>query len=166
MANLTASRVLPYKIPGGKSTLHFRALRLAGYTNFGGGTTEFTLFKHSITMCDVSDTDGYFRDIDSGVTITNTDIFGGISMEKQKVTELDTADGSVKASIFVDGIWGFAKGSIAITDIGAVAYATDDTTITTGTSGGLAIGLIVDVDDTYVWVDIADYAGKVSSTTT
>lgn len=163
MTNLTQSKQRPVLIPvGGLAT---RSLRLAGYTNFGGGTTAHTVYKGSVIICDVSDTDGYFRAMSSALTVTSSDIFGGIAAEKVSVSSSDLADGSKRLTAYVDGVWAFAKGSLAITDIGAVAYATDDDTITTTATGALAIGVIVDVDDTFAWVDISDYAGRVSATT-
>jgi len=159
---MTSDVQRPVRVPAGGLTT--RKLKLAGYTNAGSGNTAFTVYKGAIVGCDVSDTDGYFRNWDSGITTANSDIFGGIAAEQQSVTSADTADGSVEITVYVNGVWGFPKGNIAITDMGAVAYAADDGTISTATSG-LAMGLIVDVDDTYAWVDIADFAGKVSSTT-
>lgn len=164
MADLSASRDLPKRLP--PQGLRIESLPLAGYTNFGAGTVEHTVYKHGIVMCDVSDTDGYFSELLTATTVTNVDVFGGVAIEKQKVTTLDLTDGSVRASCAVNGVWGFPVGSLAVTDLGAVAYATSDTVITTGTSAGLAIGIIKEVDSSYAWVDIEDYAGKVSSTTT
>ena len=164
MADLTASRSLPWREP--PEGFQVESLPMAGYTNFGGGTTAFTIYKHSIVFCDQSDTDGYFRDVDGAVAATTSDIFGGISVEKQAVTSSDLADGSVNISVRTNGIVGLPKGSIAQTDIGAIAYATDDTVITTDANDTLAIGLIKEVDSTYVWVAIENYAGMVSSTTT
>lgn len=155
MAVLTANKQRPVKIPpGGLSTF---ALRLAGYTNFGSGNTEHTVYHGSLVVCDVNDTDGYFRAVPltSSTAMASGDIFGGVAAEKVAVTSSDTSDGSKKCTVYRDGIWGFAKGSIAITDIGAAAYASDDDTITTTSTNNLWVGYIVDVDDTYVWVNIA-----------
>lgn len=163
MTNLSSNTQRPVRIPAGGLTT--RALNLAGYTNFGSGSTSHTVYHGSVVMCDVSDTDGYFRAANSGLTVTSSDIFGGIAAEKQVVGAADAADGSKKITVYVNGVWGFAKGSLAITDIGAIAYASDDNTITSTSTGALAIGTIVDVDATYAWVDIADFAGKVSATT-
>ena len=44
--------------PGGIMT---RELPLAGYTNFGASAAEHTIYKGSVVICDVSDTDGYYR---------------------------------------------------------------------------------------------------------
>ena len=164
MTNLSASKQRPVKIPPGG--LNTRVVRLAGYTNFGGGSTAFTVYKGAVVMSDVSDTDGYARDMDSGVTATTSDIFLGIAAEKVSVTSADTSDGDKKLTVYVDGLWGFAKGSIAITDLGADAFASDDDTVTTTATGNLEIGVIVDVDDTYVWVDISNHAGLPSAGTT
>lgn len=157
MAVLTNDKQRPVKLAHGP--LKTQTVKLAGYTNFGGGSTEHTVYKGSIVVCDISDTDGYFRACPAATT-TNAatgDIFGGIAAEQQKVTSADTADGAVELSVFRNGVWGFAKGSLAITDIGAIAYANDDDTITTTRTAKYLVGQIVDVDDTYVWVDIAPY---------
>ena len=164
MADLSASRSLPVRVPPGG--IRVESVPLAGYTNYGAGTVEHTVYKHGLVMCDQSDTDGYFSELLSGTTVTNVDVFGGIAIEKQKVTTLDLADGSVRASIATNGVWGFPVGSLAVTDLGAPAYATSDTVITTGTSAGLAIGIIKEVDSSYAWVDIEDFAGRVSGATT
>lgn len=165
MAVLTANKNRPVRLPvGGVAT---RTLKLAGYTNFGGGSTEHTVYKGSIVVCDVSDTDGYFRacPLSSSVNSAAGDIFGGVALEKQNVTSADTGDGSKEITVAVDGIWGFAVGSLAITDIGAPAYASDDDTISTTSTNNYWCGYIVDVDSTYVWVDIGRAAGMANSAT-
>jgi len=155
MAVLTANMQRPVKpISAGVST---RALPLAGYTNFGGGNTAHTVYHGSMLVSDVSDTDGYFRAVPltSGTNMAAGDIFGGVAMEKQSVTSTNTADGSVLVTAARNGVWGFAVGSLAQTDIGAAAYATDDQTISTTSSNNLWVGYIEGVDATYVWVNIA-----------
>lgn len=164
MANMTADVQRRYRVPSGG--LNFRQLPLAGYTNFESGSTEFTVYKGGLVFCDVSDTDGYFRPVDSAVAATTTDVFGGVAMEKVAVTSDHTSDGSKTVSVATNGEWAFALGSLAVTDVGAVAYASDDQTITTDANDTLAVGLIVGVDASYVWVDITDFAGKLSATTT
>lgn len=158
MTNMTADKSRPVKIPAGGLTTE--VLRLAGYTNYAGGSTAFTCYKGAVMMCDVSDTDGYFAPKQSGINAASGDIFGGVAAEHQAVGSGNTADGSKLITVYKNGVWGFAKGGIAITDIGAVAYASDDDTITTTSSNAIAIGVIQDVDDTYVWVDISDYFMK------
>ena len=143
MAVLTASVQRPVRIPAGGITTAVR--KLAGYTNFGAGTVAHTVYNGSIVVCDVSDTDGYFR----AAPATGT--------TAAAVTSSDTADGSKLVTVAVDGEWGFAKGSLAITDVGADAYASDDQTITTTSSNNFKVGRITDVDGTYVWVDIKPY---------
>lgn len=164
MATISANRQLPVRLPSGGLT--FRKLALAGYTNFSGGSTAHSVYHNSLVACDVSDTDGYFRAIATGVTWTSSDVFGGVAVEKQDVTSADTADGSKEITVAVDGVWGFPKNSLAITDMGAVVYAADETVFQSSSSAALAVGILVAVDATYAWVDISDYAGKVSSTTT
>lgn len=157
MAVLTANKQRPVKMPAGGITTAVR--KLAGYTNFGGGSTAHTVYDGSIVVCDVSDTDGYFRAAPStgSTAAASGDMFGGIALEKVAVTSSDTADGSRVCTVATSGVWGFPVGSVAITDVGADAYASDDATITTTSSNNFKVGRIVDVDATYVWVDIAPY---------
>lgn len=163
MAALSANKSRPVKVPaGGLST---RKLPLAGYTNFGGGSTAHTVYQGCPVACDVSDTDGYFRAVSSGVTWASGDVFGGVAVEKQAVTSSDTADGSVELTVFVNGTWGFPIGSIAITDIGSPIYVSDDDTATTSSTNTLWIGYLVEVDATYAYVNIAPAAGRTNSAT-
>jgi len=136
-----------------------RHVKLAGYTNFGGGTTAHTVYKGSAVVCDVSDTDGYGRaaPLTSSTNAASGDMLLGVSLEQQAVTSTNTADGSVKCLVATKGIWGFAVGSLAITDIGAIAYFSDDDTVTTTSTNNFYAGRIVDVDATYVYVDIEPY---------
>lgn len=155
MTALTASVQRPVRIPtGGLMTAE---VKLAGYTNYASGTTAFTVYKGSPVTCDVSDTDGYFRDTPTGASVNSAtgDIFGGIAAETVAVTSADTADGSKKLTVYRNGIWGFPKGGCAITDIGAAAYASDTGTVTPTSTNNYLIGVIEDVDATYVWVNIA-----------
>lgn len=165
MAVMTSSVTRPVRSPVG-GVAH-RALPLAGYTNFGGGSTAHSVYKGSVVCCDVSDTDGYFRacPLSSSVNLAAGDIFGGVAVEEQNVTSSNTDDGSVKVTVAINGVWGFAVGSLAITDIGAPAYASDDQTITTTSTNNLWVGTIIDVDSTYVWVDITRAAGQLNSAT-
>lgn len=154
MAVLSANKSRPYRLAHGD--LATMQLPLAGYTNFGAGTLPHTVYKGSVVVCDVSDTDGYFRacPLSSSVNLAAGDIFGGIAIERQDVGAADLADGAVKVTVARNGVWGFAKGSLAQTDIGAAAYASDDDTITTTSTNNLWIGYIEEVDATYVWVNI------------
>lgn len=154
MAVLSADKNRPYKLMHGE--LVTMELGLTGYTNFGGGTTEHTVYKGSGMVCDVSEADGYFRACPLGSSVNSAagDIFGGIAIEQAKVTATDLADGLVKVSVARNGLWGFPKGSLAITDIGAPAYLSDDDTISTTSTNNYWCGYIEDVDDTYVWVNI------------
>ena len=165
MAVLTGNKQRPVKLAHGELTT--MEIPLAGYTNFGGGSTGHTVFKGSLMVCDVSDTDGYFRAVplSSSVNMATTDIFGGIAAERQDVGASDTADGSVTVTVYRNGQWGFAKGSLAQTDIGAPAYASDDDTITTTDTNNLWVGIIEAVDATYVWVNIEPAFMRLSSAT-
>lgn len=165
MAVLSASKSRPVRLPAGG--LNLRKVGLAGYTNFGGGNTAHTVYKGSLVVCDVSDTDGYFRAVPltSGTNMAAGDIFAGVAVEKQVVDSNVTADGALDVTVATNGVWGFAVGSLAITDIGAAAYASDDDTITTTSTSNLWVGYIVDVDSSYVWVDISRASGMANSAT-
>lgn len=165
MAVLSTDKQRPVKLSVGE--IHTGLIPLAGYTNFAGGTTAHTVYKGSLTVCDVSDTDGYYRAVPltSGTNMAGGDVFGGVAIEQQNVTSDDTADGSIECTVARDGIWGFPVGSVAITDIGAPAYASDDDTITTSSSNTLWVGYIEDYDSTYVWVNIAPAYKRANSAT-
>ena len=166
MAILSANKNRPVRIPAGGLTT--AELKLAGYTNFGGGSTAHTVYKGSVVVSDISDTDGYFRaaPITSSTAAAAADIFGGIAAEKVEVKSTDAADGSKKLTVFRDGVWGFPVGGCAITDIGAPAFASDDDTITTSSVNNFQVGIVEDVDATYVWVNIHDQSMKPSASTT
>ncbi len=165
MAVLSASKLRQKRLDHGP--LKFRDLPMAGYTNFGGGNTAHTIYKGSVVVCDVSDTDGYFRacPLGSSTNSASGDIFGGIAVEEKAVTSGDLADGLIVVTVAINGVWGFAVGSLAITDIGAPAYASDDDTISTTSSNNYWCGYIVDYDSTYIWVDIARAAGLLNTAT-
>lgn len=154
MAVLTADKIRPVRIPpGGLATAE---LPLAGYTNFTSTASEHAVYKGSIVVCDVSDTDGYFRaaPLTSSVNAAAGDLFGGVALEYVKVTSADTADGSKKVTVARNGVWGFAKGSLAQTDVGATVYASDDTTVASATANNFRVGILEEVDATYAWVNI------------
>jgi len=165
MAVLTANKQRPVRLAHGELTT--AELPLAGYTNFGAGTVAHSVFKGSLLVCDVDDTDGYFRAVPltSSVNMAAGDIFGGIAAERQDVTASDTADGSVTVTVYRNGLWGFAKGNLAQTDIGAPAYASDDDTISTTANNNLWVGVIEEVDATYVWVNIEPAFMRLNSAT-
>jgi len=154
MAVLTSDRQRPVRIPAGGLTT--AELKLAGYTNFAGGSAAHTVYKGSLVICDVSDTDGYFRaaPLTSSTNAASGDISGGVAAEQVAVGSADTADGSKKVTVYRNGVWGFPVGGCAITDIGAAAYASDDQTITPTSTNNFFVGYIEDVDATYVWVNI------------
>lgn len=165
MAVLTANKQRPVRLAHGELTT--MEIPLAGYTNFAGGSAGHTVFKGALMVCDVSDTDGYFRAVplSSSVNIATTDIFGGIAAERQDVTASDAADGSVTVTVYRNGQWGFAKGGLAQTDIGAPVYASDDDTLTTTDTNNLWVGIIEEVDATYAWVNIEPAFMRLSSAT-
>lgn len=155
MTVLAADKQRPVRIPvGGLTTAE---LKLAGYTNFGAGSLPHTVYKGSLLVNDVSDTDGYFRacPASSSVNSASGDLSGGVAAEHVEVGSGDAADGSKKVTVYRNGVWGFPVGSVAQTDIGAPAYASDDATITTTSTNNFWVGDIEDVDATYVWVNIA-----------
>lgn len=158
MAVMTQDAQRPYR---GVTEARITALPLAGYTNFAGGSTAHTVYKGSVVVCDVSDTDGYFRacPLSSSINLTTSDIFGGIAVEHAEVTSSNTADGSVSCAVARDGIWAFPVGAVAQTDVGAPAFASDDQTITTTNTNNLRVGYIVGVDSTYVYVEIEKAVG-------
>jgi hypothetical protein len=156
MTALSANKQRPVRLPPGG--LRMERVKLAGYTNYSGGSTGYTTYKGSVMMCDVNDTDGYFAP--KAANAASGDLFGGIAMEQQVVGSGDAADGSVECVVAANGVWGFPIGGLAITDLGAVIYASDDATVTSSSSNAIAIGILEDVDATYAWVNIADYFMK------
>lgn len=153
MAALAQNKQRPVKPPVGGIGLF--AQPLAGYTNRGSGSTAYIVYKGAIIACDVGDTDGYFGPVD--FTPAAGDIFGGIAEERQDITSVDAADGAKNLTVIRNGVVGFPKGSLAITDVGADIYATTDNDIQTSSTNALLIGRLVAVDATYAWVDIAPY---------
>jgi predicted RecA/RadA family phage recombinase len=150
MTALAANAQRPVKIPPGG--LKTAVVKLAGYTNHGAA---FTAYKGGVMMCDVTAHDGYFAPKDTNAA--SGDIPGGIAAEMVSIAATDLTDGLKKLTVYRNGVWGFAKGALAITDIGALVYASDDDTVTTTSSNNLLIGRIVDVDTTYAWVDIENH---------
>jgi hypothetical protein len=133
------------------------------------GTTEHTVYKGSVVVCDISDcTTGYFRaaPLCSTTALGTSDVFGGISVEHKHVTSTDLADNAVKVTVAVDGVWGFPVNSLTTADLGKPIYAYDDgNTVTSTSTDAMWIGYLVDVDATYAWVDIAPAAGRLNSAT-
>jgi hypothetical protein len=164
MADLTANKQRPVRLPPGG--LEMRKVKLAGYTNFGGGNTAHTVYKGSPVISDVSDTDGYARATAAALAVVATDVFLGIAAERQDVTSSDLADGSKELTVYTNGVWGFPVNGLAITDLGATIFATDSDLPQAASAGKIAIGKLVDVDTVYAWVDISDYTFKVSAETT
>jgi predicted RecA/RadA family phage recombinase len=157
MANMTASTSRQYK--GDPKPWKYR---LVGYTDYQGGSAAWTAYKGGIAMMDVSDVDGYAQKQISSVAIGAGDVFLGIFMEEVSVAAADAAQGAKTALVARGGIWAFPKQSLSVTDIGAVVYAVDDDgTVSSTSTSHLAIGILIDVDDTCAWVEINDYAGKV-----
>ena len=160
MTALTADLNRPYKAPPGG--LLTRVLPLAGYTNFAGGNAAHVVYKGSFVFCDISDTDGYYKRQTTNDAAAD-DVCGGMAVEYQSVTSNHAADGSRKVTVAVNGVWAFPKGSIAITDIGAPIYLSDDATATTTSTTAVWIGFLVKWDSTYAWVDIAPACGHINA---
>ena len=120
------------------------------------------VYKGSFGFSVINVTDGnYKRPTTNDADVA--DIVGGIAIEKQSVTSAHAADGSREVTVAVNGVWAFPKGSIAITDIGAPIYLSDDATATTTSTTALWIGFLVDWDSTYAWVDIEEACGHVNA---
>lgn len=160
MTNLSADVMRPYK-----GDVEYQQYGLVGYTDYQSGTTAYTVYKGSPVCIDVDDIDGYAQPFLSGITAAGGDVFLGIAEEQVSVTASDTAQGDKKIKVAISGIWGFPAGSITVTDIGAPAYADDSAVVTTTSANNLWIGTIVNVDATYVWVNIAHAAGRANSAT-
>lgn len=158
---ISANTQRPVRIPS--SGITTRLLPLAGYTNYGAGSVAHTVYKGSVVISDVSDTDGYFSKMGAASGAVG-DIFGGIAIERQDVGSGDAADGSKWVTVAVDGVWAFPKGAIAQTDIGAPIYVSDDGTAVTAVGAGANqwIGYLVEVDATYAWIDISRATGMVN----
>lgn len=159
MTNLTADKARPHKEAG------FIDYGLVGYTDYQSGSTAYTVYKGAIMMMDVSDIDGYAQPMLSTITAASGDVFLGVAMEQASVTSSDTSQGDVKVTVATRGIWGFPVASLAVTDIGAPIYATDDDAVQTSSTNALWIGTLVAVDDTYAWIDISTAAGRANSAT-
>jgi len=160
MANMTASISRRYK--GDTQPLRYGCV---GYTDYQSGSTEYTIYKGAIVMMDVSDVDGYAQPRLSAITAASGDVFLGVALEEVDITSLDTAQGDKDILVARGGVWAFAVGSLAVTDIGAPAYCSDDQTITTTSTNNLWVGTIVAVDSTYVWVDIGHASGRTNTAT-
>lgn len=132
-----------------RGEIALQKLKALGATGAGAA---YTVYKGAIVMCDVSEGDGYFRNCAG--TPAAGDIFGGIAVSKTVIEATDTANGCKNIDVAIKGAFPFAKGSLTIANIGAPVYATDDNTIQASSTDALWIGYVVDVDDTYAWVDI------------
>ena len=164
MTALTKNKQRPVRIPpGGLATA---SLPLVGYTNYSGGSTNNTIYKGSLVSSDVSDADGYYNASGSIGNSASGDVFGGVAAHKQVANSSFTADGDINVTVFTNGVWGFDVGSLAITDIGAPAYAEDDDSVlTTATTDNQWVGTMVDYDTTYIWVDISHATGRTNTAT-
>jgi len=163
MAVLTANKTRPVKPPPGG--LKFRVLPLAGYTNFSGGSAENIVYKGSIVVCDITDTPGYYHApvLIGTIPATAADVIGGIAMEKKSVLAANTADGAKDVTVAVDGVWRFANAdTLTIADEGKPAYAQDDDHVNVTSTDAWWIGIVINVDADYIWVDIKPACGALN----
>jgi hypothetical protein len=162
MTVLTANKTRPAKAPPGG--FKFRVLPLVGYTSYGAA---HTVYKGSIVACDLTAVDGYYH---APVAVGTTpgaidDVIGGIAMEKAIVETTDLANGAIDVTVAVDGVWAFENAdSLTVADVGKAAYGQDDdhVNVTRG-SYGWWIGIVVDVDDDYIWVNIKPACGHINT---
>jgi hypothetical protein len=160
MANMTADVSRRYKVTDGLGLMEYG---LVGYTDHQAGSSAYTCYKGAVMMIDESDVDGYAQPNQSGYTVDPADIFLGICVEQVSVTASDTAQGDKKVKVATRGDWAFPVGSLTVTDIGALVYASDDGTLSTTVADNVWIGHIVNVDATYAWVRIDLAAGMIST---
>ena len=158
MANMTADLQRLYQ-----DAARLHEFECVGYTAMQGGNVAYTIYKGAVVMIDVSDLDGYAQPRQSGTNAATGDIFLGIAAEQVAITSADAANGSKKVRVWQRGVFAFAKCGLAKSDIGVLAYASDDGTVTTTSTNNLKIGYIRDVDDTYAWIDIDLMAGQVAA---
>ena len=67
-----------------------------------------------------------------------------------------TFDGWEKLPVARAGLFRFPYSAAAVTNIGSLAYASDDNTIVL-VSNGAPIGIVVDYESGYLWIDITGY---------
>jgi predicted RecA/RadA family phage recombinase len=81
--------------------------------------------------------------------------FAGVS--SGKVVNGTTA-GAYRAEVYRKGCFPFIMSGVAITDIGAEVYSTDDQTVTTSSAGSATkVGRIMDFETNIAWIDIGGY---------
>lgn len=158
MANLSADLTRPHK-----GLIEYWQYGLVGYTDMNAGSVAYTVYKGEPVYIDVDDIDGYGQPYRKWASVAAGDVFLGIATEQASVTSSDTAQGDVEVTVAISGIWAFPVASNAVTDIGAPAYMSDSNVVTNSSTNNLWVGYIVDVDSSYVWVDISK---AVSSTNT
>jgi len=163
MTNLATPLNRAYKEPPGG--IKIMPVPLAGYANVGAGNLSHTVYAGAILFYDNSDTAGYARALQSTLTPTTSDSFAGIAKDTVIVGSTDLADGSVQVAAYKDGLHAFPVGSFTRADLTKKAYATDDQTVTATATAGLEIGVFVEIDAQYIWVDIADSCDRKSLTT-
>ena len=160
MTDLAADIARPHK-----GHVEEQSYGLVGYTNYQAGSAGYTVRKGAPMILDVSDVDGYAQPLLSAITPAAGDVFLGLAAEGKVIGSTDTADGAKRILVQRCGLFGFPKGSITVTDIGAPAYMSDSNVVTTTSTDNLWIGTIINVDDSYVWVDIGHAAGRANTAT-
>jgi len=162
MTVLAANKTRPVKAPPGGCK--FRVIPLVGYTHH---TAAHTVYKGSIVVSDASVAAGYYHAA-AAATGNVADIFGGIAMEKEVVPATALADGVHDVTVAVDGVWKFAnEDTLTIADEGKPAYAQDDDNVNVDPGTGpnsLAwwIGYVINVDASFIWVDIKPACGALN----
>jgi len=163
MTNMTQAVSRP-----SKGLLEQQQYGMVGYTDRGGGSEAYTAYKGAVMIIDVSDIDGYVLPHQSGITSAGGDVFVGFAEETVSVVAADTAQGDKKIVVRTTGLIGVPLASfsgVAVTDIGAPVYASDDTTFTTTSSNNQWVGTLRNVDATNAWIDISHASGRANTAT-
>lgn len=81
-----------------------------------------------------------------------------VGVAEARADNSDGAAGDIKVKVR-RGVYRFANGdAIDLTDIGNNAYVTDDQTVQAASTDTVPAGVIRDVDDQGVWVDVGTFA--------
>ena len=101
------------------------------------------------------------------IAASDSSVWCGIALKK---VLSDATAGSTKVPVWVCGVFSHALASVAFADIGKVAFASDDNTLTLTSTNNSAVGRIIAVPATGTAViqmkDIGAVAGAVGTTYT
>lgn len=122
------------------------------------GGVAYNVYKGALVFATAANLP-HFRNVNG--TPAATDVFAGVAAEAKSVAASD-ASGAQKISVHIDGIHAFPKAAITTADIGKNVYATTDNDLQTLSTNALWVGIIKNVDATYVYVDITLAAGSVN----